>query len=579
MNTENDTKFDLDLHFLPAWAQQPSVDNRYSEFETSEDEKKNKDRSKEGRRGGFKRQKDERRRSDNLDRSDQQNKRGRSRRRDHKPQLPKEEFPEVDVTILPEERGVDAIAKQIRITGRAYPLFEIGYLVLKKPERFVVKFSTVKKPDGQIACPLYVCSLDDSLWFSEGEAIDYILDKHFNTFYQAEKAPAEPPKGVFTFVAQCGLSGIILGPPNYHDYQNKLRKLHAEKFSYMPFETYKTKVRIVKDPEVVKKWIEEQSFKTEYICLNVPEAKRLFSREEVERHFREVHLANVLHQVDSMTISGVDIKSQPSKTVRSLFRVVFEEQKRFPLKVVNALSQQFSKHGLQFFKVNKSITHVCIARPKYLDLSTTPVSENVRRIINYINEHPGITLKKLIEGLAPNAAISQQQDAPALAASAGQSDQSNATLQSDQQQTQTVQGDQTSSALDITINNPEVAAIVGDLHWLIREGHVIEFANGALEVSKQPKSKQQQKEKAAQTESKQESPHEAQQASQINQDSKGANAVAAASQLQQVTPNDSDTSKSDESTDYANTKQDESTPKDVLTTTHADEQSSKNKQV
>jgi hypothetical protein len=258
---------------------------------------------------------------------------------------------------------------------------------------------------------------------------------------------------------------------------------------------------------------------------------------------------------------------------------VFEEQKRFPLKVVNALSQQFSKHGLQFFKVNKSITHVCIARPKYLDLSTTPVSENVRRIINYINEHPGITLKKLIEGLAPNAAISQQQDAPALAASAGQSDQSNATLQSDQQQTQTVQGDQTSSALDITINNPEVAAIVGDLHWLIREGHVIEFANGALEVSKQPKSKQQQKEKAAQTESKQESPHEAQQASQINQDSKGANAVAAASQLQQVTPNDSDTSKSDESTDYANTKQDESTPKDVLTTTHPDEQSSKNKQV
>ena len=55
-------------------------------------------------------------------------------------------------------------------------------------------------------------------------------------FYQTERTATEPPKGKYTFVAQCGLSGIILGPPNHHDYQNALRKLHAERFSRMPFE-------------------------------------------------------------------------------------------------------------------------------------------------------------------------------------------------------------------------------------------------------------------------------------------------------------------------------------------------------
>jgi hypothetical protein len=30
------------------------------------------------------------------------------------------------------------------------------------------------------------------------------------------------------------------------------------------------------------------------------------------------------------------------------------------------------------------------------------------------------------------------------------------------------------------------AAIIGDLHWLIHQGHVIEFANGILETAKKP---------------------------------------------------------------------------------------------
>jgi hypothetical protein len=31
-----------------------------------------------------------------------------------------------------------------------------------------------------------------------------------------------------------------------------------------------------------------------------------------------------------------------------------------------------------------------------------------------------------------------------------------------------------------------VTAIVADLHWLVHQGHVIEFANGALETAKKP---------------------------------------------------------------------------------------------
>ncbi len=100
------------------------------------------------------------------------------------------------------------------------------------------------------------------------------------------------------------MSGTILGPPNYHDYQNQLPTPAHRALRRMPFEAFKARVKIVRDEAVVKKWIEDQSFKTEYICLNVPERQELPSREEVEKHFREVHLANIIKTVESHTLSG-----------------------------------------------------------------------------------------------------------------------------------------------------------------------------------------------------------------------------------------------------------------------------------
>src|SRR5262249_21295189 len=203
----------------------------------------------------------------------------------------------------------------------------------------------------------------------------HVLRKHFATFYQSERTDIEPPKGKYTFVAQCSLSGKILGPPNHHDYQNQLRKLHAERFSRMPFEVYKSRVRIVRDEEVVKKWTEEQSFTTEYICLNMPEPLRLNGMEAVEKHFREVHKENIVKQVESHTLSGTASRVLRSPQLQWLVRQGWDDQRRFPLQSATVLSQQFGTQGLQFFKVNKTLPHVSGGRPHYLDLEATPVSD------------------------------------------------------------------------------------------------------------------------------------------------------------------------------------------------------------
>src|ERR1043165_2949649 len=424
MNT-TDNEFDLEKLFLPAWAQGTAPAKNYSNFAGDTRPARDDDRrggggrrpggprregqggpSRGERSGGPRREGGGRPGFGGGGRGGPRRDDRRDDRREQRPAPPvPQPLPEINVAFMPDPNGVESLARQIKMNGRAYPLFQIARMILQKHERHSITFSVKKNAEGKPIQPLFVCALDDSPWLSEDEAVAHVLRKHFATFYQTERTPCDPPKGVYTFVAQCGMSGEILGPPNYHDYQNKLRKLHAEKFARMPFDAFKARVRIVKDEAVVKKWIEDQSAKTEFVCLNVPEPLRLPTMEAVEKHFREVHMANIIKPVETVTVTGVAAKSLRALELKRVLNAAWESQFAFPLQMSTGLSQRFSEHGLQFFKVNKTVTHVSVARPTFLDLETTPVSENIKRIVEFINAHPRSNRRKLFEALAPAAPI------------------------------------------------------------------------------------------------------------------------------------------------------------------------------
>lgn len=475
MSTLPDNELDLEKLFLPAWAQEPPSAKHYATYEGEVEKTDRRERRgprpprregppgergrgprPQGDRRGPPRREGERGRAPGGGRRDFDRGQPRERRETPPP------LPEVNVALTPDERGVESLARQIKATARAYPLFDIARLILQKPERYSVAFSVKKNAEGKIVQPLFLCALDDTLWVSEDEAVTHVLNKHFRMFYQAERTATEPPKGKYTFVAQCGMSGVILGPPNYHDYQNQLRKLHTERFSRMPFDAFKSRVRIVSDEAVVKKWIEEKSWKTEYVCLNLPEPVRLDSRDAVEKHFRETHKENIIKQVESHKLSGTAAKNLRSPGLTWLVRQAWEEQKRFPLQLATVLSQQFASHGLQFFKVNRTVTHVSVARPHFLDLETTPVSEGVKRIVDFINANPKCTRRKLMEALAPAP------PAPTVIPIAP------------------VEGEAAPKPTSSAEPTAEQTAVISDLHWLIHQGHVIEFADGRLETAKKP---------------------------------------------------------------------------------------------
>jgi len=494
MSEPPETEFDLEKLFLPAWAQESPAANKYAGF-AGDDRRESRFDDRRGRRGpprGEPRPGEQRprgggppqrgrdgggREGGGRDGGGRRDGRREQAQRPEPRETAPQPLPQLTATVLPDEKGLDSMARQIRMTGRAYPLFDIAQLILDKPERQQARLEVIKDAEGKVAQPLYLCALDESLWLSEEEAVAHLLNRNFDMFYKAEKTATEPPRGTYTFVAQCGMSGTILGPPNYHDYQNKLRKLHSERFARMPFEAFKARVKIVKDEAVVKKWIEDQSTKTEYTCLNVPEALKLGSREAVEKHFRETHLPNLIKMVESHTMSGPAARQLRSPALQRLLRSAWEEQRRFPLKLATTLSQQFAGRGLQFFKVNRTVTHVSVARPRYLDMDATPVSQGVRRIVEFINATPKCTRRKLFEALAPAPATAPPAAPPSAPPSAPPV------------ASEAAPGAPAAAApapVPPQEASPEQTAVAGDLHWLVHEGHVIEFANGVLDTAKKP---------------------------------------------------------------------------------------------
>jgi hypothetical protein len=241
----------------------------------------------------------------------------------------------------------------------------------------------------------------------------------------------------------------------------------------------------VKDEAVVKKWIEEQSFKTEYNCLNVPEPLKLATLEEVEKHFRATHKDSIIKPVETVTVAGLASRSLRDNGLQRLIRQEWEHQKFFPLPIATKLSQQFAQFGLQFFKVNKTVTHVSVARPQFLDIGTTPVSETIRRIVEFINANAKCTRKKLVEALAPTPKVAKASvtEIPIALATEGEAATKSAEPKAPEA-------------------TPEQTAIIVDLHWLIHQGHVLEFADGRMETAKKPAPKlvKQEKKIAAATE-------------------------------------------------------------------------------
>lgn len=261
---------DLSQIFRPSWTVEShdSTARLASKFDTGD--RVARHGRDDGGRGG-KRDRDRGPRRDREPRGGQgdrrprpEGRRGRDETRDRRPEpAPKPMLEGWQLSLKPEAAAIEGIAKQIRSRAKAYPLFELARLIVGLSDRYNV----VLKADGEEAPPLFRARADGSLWTTRKEALSHLLTRHITKFYRRIDVSTEPPKGSYSVVAECGMSGTLLGPPNHHEYTSRLIALHSSRFKHLPFEVYKSRIRMVRDEALMERWKTEQSTKTLFIPI------------------------------------------------------------------------------------------------------------------------------------------------------------------------------------------------------------------------------------------------------------------------------------------------------------------------
>ena len=445
---------DLEKSLAPSWVKESgSGAAKYKDYAFDAGPARDSHRGgNRDRKGGDRRQRDKSfagKGSGKPERRDSRgpNKRGESEARfRERPAREHSEAPQItgwNVVFLPEERGLEGLVRQIRSTLRAFPLFDLARLVLGAPNRYTLQW---KKQGGP---SLWICKADSTVWTTHEAAVDHALQNHSEQFYTTRSVETEAPKGNFSVVARCGITGVLLGPPNHHGYQSSLVRHHREKLSSMPYERFLSRVETVREEALIEQWKASLSQVQEWIPTGEAEGEPTHEpiRDAAQRraHFLQHHSAAIIEELPDGSVIPGNAVADGDRAVSGFIRSLWDALQRFPLPLANILGRRLGESGLQIFKMHNNITYAGPARPRFLDRNNNSVSSGISAILNSLTENRtaprAVQWEKLLSLPAPSTST------PPPANSGG------------------------------------APWFVADLMWLLREGYVVDFHGKNLDVS------------------------------------------------------------------------------------------------
>jgi hypothetical protein len=437
----------IDLKFLPAWVKEDWSAARHAGFEGEEEKahwsrggmhrrpRPPRDRQGEEKNRG-RRDRGEREDRRPLDRRDRKRSRDFQVRREP-PTQPV--LPQLDVHFLPQTAALENVAAQIKSGTAAYSVYALARLFLQKPERYHVRVKTKN------ASPLFRLGESNAIstnrFALENSAFRLLREE----FYTTKVTLNDPIKGDFSSVARERTTGTLLGPTNHHGYQPQLRRLYEQRFSRrMSFIDFQRQIEIVSDPALVEQWKEEARKVTTFTTQQEEPPQTFNAETDAERHFRERYLPSLISETAEAEIDGVTSRKLSDRGIARLIENAWSAEVRSPSNMMQELAGRFRGAGLQIFRHRKGMLFVSPIRLKAID--ETAVSDSVRQILGTLKASPRINRKELGEKLiGPDTEVAEAEKTK--------------------------------------------LALTSDLHWMIREGHVIEFNDGSLDLprAKPPK--------------------------------------------------------------------------------------------
>lgn len=422
------------LDFTPTWARPGgSGPTQHAKFDKFKEPRENRDgkrrsrdeRGRDGSRGGPRREGPPRDR-----RPDE-----RSSPRGARPAQPREEritLP-VEVSFIPDRDRLGAVVHQLHAVKRAFPLLYLANLFLDKPDHHLIKLEAKAGPPGE-ALQFFQDKESRMVFLSRDALTDYLVRTHLDRHFERVEQQVEPPTGNFVCVGQCRRTGTIIGPPNYHGYNERVAEIQRIHFPHLSLDEYRNSIEMVRDPAVIERWKEECRTQVRYRSRETPDAGATLTLAQAETLFNEKFAGGYVNAGSKVILPASLVDKLTDEPLRRAIIAARTREDRFPFSMLLAVRPAFRRMRLHLFKVGKDETYVTAIPPKPLDAQHAIPS--IKDMIDLLANHPGWPRQKLIEKLYPGK----------------------------------------------TADDPDVVEKLAPLAWLVEKGHVIEFFNGTYAI-------------------------------------------------------------------------------------------------
>jgi hypothetical protein len=219
----------------------------------------------------------------------------------------------------------------------------------------------------------------------------------------------------------------------------------------MSFDDYRRAIEISSDPQLVEQWKDEARKSVTFQTKDQENPVSFDNLAAVEQHFRAHYLPGLVRRCLATELSGDTARHLPDRGIIAAIRKARDRENRFPAQIAGALRHGLNQAGLHVFKHKKRILYISTVRPQLFDANQASVSTGLSAILSTIRSYPKISRKQLAEKV--------------LAKMIGEksTDESSAEYQHGK------------------------TALATDLIWLAKAGHVIEFADGTLDLPLAPR--------------------------------------------------------------------------------------------
>ena len=301
----------------------------------------------------------------------------------------------VEVALRPTREALELLIKALKKSSITYQLTHLIHLFLEQDDRFEV-FITALRPDGLF------CTAKNSLPFlTRRAAQNYLVDKYWRDVFEEIIVYLDPPKGNFGSVNCCGITGVLLGPPNYHLYNDLLKTHYDDNLSdSYSREEFLKNIRNDKSEEAVQKWLKKMTENSRYQLKSDPNV--CF---QDFRFVREFLINNPSLMPDSVkSIDALQIKSSTvSKIVDARLRAQIEQkiknERHLPISLGCFCRLRFRQAGLHLYKKRNGQLYtslVCSVKRKMVENNPNP-SRKFIAILKHVESHPLETLSAFAE--------------------------------------------------------------------------------------------------------------------------------------------------------------------------------------